>query len=213
MSIFDLFRTKPAKDKPSISREDVEREMYEKNTMGFRDTKDHLNYQNALLDRVNKAREKYKEDGDLDAVIKDLEYAFIEADPPCNSSQNMVLADYYIKANKRDKAWGYLNMLQAKQLAPLEKVRFAQARILKAEKKYSYAIEMYACGYLAKSKWNNTFQKDMFLKDIQSSANKLNWDDDRRDQVASIIEKAIKKRNYDEGVIIKQYREFIESIG
>ena len=62
-------------------------------------------------------------------------------------------------------------------------------------------------------KWNNTFQKDMFLKDIQSSANKLNWDDDRRDQVASIIEKAVKKRNYDEGVIIKQYREFIESIG
>ena len=77
MSLLDIFRSKPAKDRQAISREDVEREMFEKNVMGYRDTKDHLDYQNALLDRVNRAREKYKEDGNLDAVIKELEYAFI----------------------------------------------------------------------------------------------------------------------------------------
>ena len=59
----------------------------------------------------------------------------------------------------------------------MEKIRFEQARLLKKEEKWADAIEMYLLGYLAKSSWNRKFQEDMFVKDIKSSANKLNWDD------------------------------------
>ena len=211
MGLFDRFKSKQKTKTPS--REEIEREMYEKNLWGYKDKKDAIDYQNVLLARVNRAQAQYKADGDLNAVIRELEFAFIQSDPPCKTSQNMSLVDYYLKAGLRDKAWGYLNMRVSKNQAPLEKIRFAQARILKSEKKYSYAIEMYACGHLAKSAFNNTFQKDMFLRDIQSCANKLKWDDDKREYVAYLIQKSVDKRAYIEQPLITSYRKFLTEIG
>ncbi len=187
---------------------EVERELYENNTFGYRDRKDNLDYQNALLSRVNKAQAKYKQDGDLEAVIKELEYAFIESNPPCSTSQNLDLADYYIKAGQYDKAWGYLNHLYRYQQAPINKIRFAQAKVLKKEKKWSYAIEMYMLGYLAKSEWNNTFQKEMFVKDIKSCVNKLNWDEDKVEYLCYLIEIQVKQRDYSESRLTESYRKF-----
>ena len=74
---------------------EVERELYENNTFGYRDRKDNLDYQNALLSRVNKAQAKYKQNGDLEAVIKELEYAFIESNPPSNLDTSLTLATQY----------------------------------------------------------------------------------------------------------------------
>ena len=191
---------------------DLHQEWYDKNMYGYRDRQDALAYQNALLDRVNTAQQKYKEDGDIEAVIKELEYAFIEADPPCQSSQYLDLINYYIKANKNDKAWAYLNRLLMKNEAPLKDIRFSQARILKKEKKWMYAIEMYMLGYLAKSQWNNNFQRDMFIKDIKSSANKLSWDDTVIDSLAQMVATQVQKKKYDEDELIKKYRDFCSSL-
>lgn len=216
MSIFDLLKKKAPKQEPintgKTFRNDIEKSMYENNTMGYKDTKDHLDYQNSLLNKVNQAQERYKQDGNIDAVIKELEYAFITANPPCNSSQNLDLANYYIKAGQNNKAWGYLNMLESKLLAPTEKIRLLQARILKKEKKWADAIEMYMLGYLAKSKWNNTFQKEMFQKDIQSSANKLGWDNTKIEQLSLMIEKQVKQKNYDGSALVKEFRKYYQSI-
>lgn len=189
-------------------RNDIEREMYTNDT-GYRALTDSLDYQNNLLNRVNIAQQRYKQDGDLDLVIKELEYAFIDAKPPCRSSQNMDLANYYIKAGDNNKAWGYLNYLLSNQMAPKKDIRFVQARILKKEKKWSYAIEMYLLGYLDKSALNNHFQEEMFIKDIQSCVNKLGWDEKTVNGICQMIKGQVKVRNYNESTLSSAYRSFI----
>ena len=167
-----------------------------------------LEYQNKLLDRVNAAQAKYKADGDLQAVIAELEYAFVVSNPPCASSQNMDLATYYIKAGQNNKAWSYLNTLIATGQAPVKDVRFAQARILKKENKHTEAIRFFMFAYLDKSRWNATFQRDMFLKDISPSAKKLNLDEKTRNAIADIVQDAV-KNNYDEDYITTKYKPFV----
>lgn len=199
-------------DRKSRFSNDIEQEMYEKNQHGYRDMKDSLDYQDALLSRVNAAQKKFREDGCLDAVIKELEYAFITSNPPCKTSQNMDLAGYYIRAGQSDKAWGYLNRLIMTGQAPLEKIRFEQARILKKEKKWADAIEMYMLGYLAKNQWNRQFQEDMFIKDIRSSASRLGWDDSVMKQLAEIVSSFVRKGKSDEKLMIREYRKLYEKL-
>lgn len=214
MGLFDAFRKKGSLDNAAEKpfRNEIERNMYVNNTLGYKDTKDRLDYQNNLLSRVNAAQEKYKEDKNIEAVIRELEYAFIESDPPCASSQNMDLIDYYVKAGKNDKAWAYLNRLYTYGEAPVEKVRFAQARILKKEKKWHDALEMYMLGYLKKSEWNNNFQEDMFKKDIKSLVNKLNWDSEKVDYLCYLIGNHVKNRDYSESSLSQEYRQFLSDI-
>lgn len=139
MGLFDKFKKN---QQPKTDSEAIEREMYENNTLGYRDLKDHLDYQQELINKVNLANAQYEKDGDMDALIKVYEMAFYEADPPCASSQNLKLVDYYLKSNSNDKAWEYLNFLYLGSYAPKEKIRFLQAKILKKEKKYLDAIDM-----------------------------------------------------------------------
>ena len=87
-----LFNFKSGKNKESLKsnaeiKKEIEQDLYAKNK-SYRETKDWLDYQNSLLDRVNAAQKQFKEDNDLDAVIMELEYAFVTADPPCKTSQN-----------------------------------------------------------------------------------------------------------------------------
>lgn len=215
MGLFDLFKKKSKSCKTvnlkgKTFRNNIEREMYINNDMGYRDTKDHLDYQNNLLSRINNANEKYSVNSNIEALIQEYEYCFIKSNPPCISSQNLYLVDLYLKAGLNDKAWGYLNKLYSADEAPKEKIRFLQAKILKKEKRYSDAIEFYMMGYLLKSEWNNTFQKQMFLKDIKSPANKLKWDDDKKEYLAYIIERQVKKHIYDEVKIRNAFEKALE---
>lgn len=204
MGLFNFFTKKQKK----ITSEEIKAEMYRNNTMGYRDTKDRLDYQSNLLNKVGQANVQYKDD--LKKLIEVYEFAFYKSDPPCVSSQNLKLVDMYIKTNQNDKAWGYLNFLYVGNHAPIEKIRFLQAKILKKENKHKYAIEMYMLGYLKKSEWNNTFQKDMFLKDITPSANKLNWDNEKKEYLAYLVENHVKQRNYNENILSDSYKKAIE---
>lgn len=195
------------KKQKKMTSEDIRAEMYKNNTMGYRDTKDRLDYQNSLLDKVNRANEQYKDD--INKLIEVYEFAFYKSDPPCASSQNLKLVDMYLKTNQNDKAWGYLNFLYAGNHAPKEKIRFLQAKILKKENKHIDAIEMFLLGYLKKSEWDNVFQKDMFLKDIAPSANKLKWNDEKREYLAHLVEKSVKLRNYDENALADSFRKTV----
>ena len=65
-------------------------------------------------------------------------------------------------------------------------------------------------GYLKKSEWNNTFQKDMFLKDITPSANKLNWGNEKKEYLAYLVENHVKQRNYNENILSDSYKKAIE---
>ena len=200
--------SKPTKQKLTIPKpkfqNKIEREMYEKNIEGYRDLKDSLDRQDALLKFVFNAEDRYNKDGDLNAVIEDLEYAFIESKSPCKA-HCLDLVNYYCKAGQNDKAWGYLNLLYMERRIDPMFIRFEQAKILKKEKRWADAVEMYMLGYLAKCDRTN-FKKELFIKDIKSSANKLGWDDSIMNSLAQILEKQIISKNFDESSLSRKYR-------
>lgn len=110
----------------------IEKELYRKDPK-YRATTDYLKQQQKLLDLMNSALEGYKKDKDLDKIIKVYEKIFIEADPPCESSKDVDLAKYYIRAGQNDKAWSYLNLLLTRPRTNERNIRQQQIRILKKE--------------------------------------------------------------------------------
>lgn len=201
---------KKSSPKPRVDAKAIQEQLYRTN-VNYRRTVDAIAYQNKLIARVNAARERYKNDGNLDAIIKEYEFAFVESNPPCTSSQYIKLADFYIKAGQNDKAWGYLNSMLAKKPNGRKDIRFAQARILKKEKRYMDAIEMYMLGYLANAERNNSFSPNTFKREIQPCINKLQWEADTADYLCYLLESQIKKKNYRESTVINSYRAFVGS--
>lgn len=202
MGLFDLFKKKPATATDILKKHFPDHEAQQQR----------LKYQNDLLDSVNQANAKFAEDGDLDSIIKVYEHAFYKSDPPCNSSQNLKLVDFYLKKDYHDKAWGYLNFLTMHQAAPIEKIRHEQARILKKEKRYVYALEMIMYEYLHKNEWNNTFARGQFIKDAGICIRALKWED-ISEALADMIERQVGSHNYDDFPLRESYYAFLKSKG
>lgn len=218
MGLFVLFKkTDPKKEKLKTTKygfefhSDIERELYEKNEMGFhggyRDLRDKHDYERILLDRINIAEANYKKDGNLKAIIREYEKVFIEADPPCKSSHDINLSKYYVKAGLHDKAWGYLNLLYSRSTELNPAIRMEQARILKLEKRWSYAVEMYMLAHVTKYE----FREDLFRKDIKSSINKLGWDDNVVKHLIKIVTVGRKKTNK-EVYVTDEYRKYCDTL-
>lgn len=174
----------------------------------YRKLMESLEWQDQLIATVQQARKKYQEDKILDDLIKAYEYALLEANPPIKNMHSLPisLAEAYRKNNQNDKAWRYLNSLLLTHPNLLDKIRFEQCKVLKSEKKYTEAMEMLMCGYLYKSKWNNTFNKNLFIKDATPIANKLKWDSKKVEYLAYLIKSQVDKRNYNEDTLTKNYR-------
>ena len=200
-------------NKKKASKASVEKEMYDKNMYGYRDLKDQLDHQEWLHSYIQKADSQYDKDQNLVDLISKYEHAFIKSEPPLKVSWNLRLADYYILAGMRDKAWGYLIFLLLHDYAPRNRIRLYQAKVLKKEKKYLDAVEMYMLGHLAKSEWNNTYNENLFLKDIKSCANKLKWDSDMMCCLSDLIQQQVGRRNYAEDTLIRSYRKIIKEGG
>lgn len=98
-----------------------------------------------------------------------------------------------------------------RRTSPDPDIRFYQARILKKEEKYAYAIEMYALGYYYKSIPNRPFQVEKFQKDIATSAKKLSWDQNKIDAITKIIMSYPHKDNSSEAKLVRQLREFLQN--
>ena len=156
-----------------------------------KNTQKAIDYQNRLLSSL-------AQDGSLDDQIKSYENAFLLSDPPlASTTHELKLAELYIKAEMYDKAWRYLNKLYNQYIGtaePIWKVRDLQAKVLKHEKKYDQAIEMYLLKYVEKGRDFET-QEKMIIKDLKPCATKLSWDESRMIQLMSLIEKYLKSRN------------------
>lgn len=198
MGLFDLFKKKPAAG--NIQKYFPDHDAQQES----------LKYQSELLGKVNAANAQYAEDGNIDALIKVYEFAFIESTPPCKSSQNLKLVDLYLKTGQNNKAWHFLNSLITSQEAPIEKIRHEQARILKKEKRYVYALEMTMYEHLHKYEWNNTFHRDAFIKDAGVCIRALKWED-ISDVLADMIEKQVAKHNYDDLSLRESYYDFLKT--
>lgn len=144
--------------------------------------------QNALLDEAHLAKERYKENKDVEAAIEKFED--LERRGLISSWHQLFLAELYLKAGMNDKAWGYLNSLLQKSLTggnpPAEKIRAAQAKLLKKEERYKEAIEMYSL-----SQFNSPhFSLGEFLKDISTPAKKLGLTVDDKERLAKAVKQA-----------------------
>ena len=188
MGFFDLFKTKPQNN-----------------------TKKAIANQDKLLELLTNSRNQYEKDGDIKSLLNTYEYVFFESKVNLNAQTHALYpAEQCYKIGENNLAWGYLNQLSLSNAAPLSKVRFLQAKILKKEKKYQDAIHMYMLGYLDKSKWNQSLQIDMFKKDIQSCVNKLKWENDTPDYLADFLEKQIKAGDFNENKITSMMQNFVE---
>lgn len=100
------------KEKKTATKKQIEANLY-RTSASYRQVKNSNDYQEKLLNRVNKANEKYRQDGDLNSIIRVYENAFIKANPPCVSSQCFNLVDYYVKAGRLEKALTYLDIIDS----------------------------------------------------------------------------------------------------
>lgn len=216
MGLFSLFKKSiKANNVPSDKhfRSNVERDMYINNTMGYRDRKDRLDYQSSLLKSIGAAEAKYSKDGDILSLIKAYEYAFYESKPPCISSANLKLVDLYLKQGLHDKAWGYLNYLQANELAPIEKIRHQQARILKKEKLFIPALDMVLSEYLVRASSGFAISPQKLAKDVGVCVHALKWDNSVIDDTVNILLNQVNTKNYDDLVLRNTYKKYLESKG
>lgn len=160
---------------------------------------------------LDQAALKYEQNGDIDSLLSVYQKIFFDSGIELHSQTKAFYpVEICIKNGWNDKAWAYLNRLLSLSDIPVSKIRFYQGKILKKEKKYLDAIEMYMFGYLAKSQWNNTFQPDMFKKEIQSSAKRLSWTSNQVDYLSDLIQSQVNKKDYSELHLRKLYEAAID---
>ena len=200
--VFDV-RGKTAQTKG----ETIEEELVRTNP-DYRELKNGLDHLDKLIASIQDAREQYKADKDIDKLIAAYEYAMIKANPPLKNAQShtMYLAELYIKSNQNDKAWSYLNSILFSHKELTGKIRYAQFKVLKKEKKYADAMEMLMLSYLFGSKMNHTFRESAFVKEATTIANKLNWDSEKVGILAQIVGNQVQRKNYDESELIRVFR-------
>lgn len=163
---------------------------------------------------LDQAASKYENDGDIDSLLSVYQKIFFDSGIELHSQTKAFYpVEICIKNGWNDKAWAYLNRLLSLSDIPVSKIRFYQGKILKKEKKYLDAVEMYMLGHLAKSEWNNTYNENLFLKDIKSCANKLKWDSDMMCCLSDLIQQQVCRRNYAEDTLIRSYRKIIKEGG
>lgn len=93
------------------------------------------------LDRILKETQLSKETGDIDNLIKVYEEILLKEGLCFNGKGYRInLAELYCKNGQNDKAWGYLNRIASEYPDMMDKIRDAQAKILKKEKKYTDAL-------------------------------------------------------------------------
>ena len=205
-------------------KNETERKLYKTN-IEYRKMKDRIAENQATLEQQNEllriacdAREKYKNDGDIESAIAAYEKVYYEANPPLKNAQShaMFLADLYIKNGQHDKAWGFLGMLQTKELCPLSKIRGEQAKILKKEKKHKDAIETILLQH-----WNIFFESEYkyfnhnaCMKDIGPSIRALKWSFEDQERCVGFVEYATSlKEKASEATIVDLFRKFVEQKG
>lgn len=94
-----------------------------------------LDYQNQLLDKLEKAKEKYKETGDEAALIRDYEALFVKRKRPLVSSQVFDLVDLYEKNRRYDDASKLLGQLYLRQGANKIRIQKELDRIVKMQER------------------------------------------------------------------------------
>ena len=180
-----------------------------------------LEHQDKLLKTVLKAREDYAQDGDIQKAIEVLEQAIVKEKPPLLNAEGhtVFLINLYKKAGLNDRAWGLLNdcildpgRYGERRRLSQEKIHLEMAKILKSEKRYSYAIEMYMASHLYRAQWTE-FDEERFQKDIRVCISKLKWDESIEQDIVTILKNCISsgEKSYIARIKLSdQYRAYLD---
>lgn len=177
--------------------------------------------------KLQKASEKYKKDNDLSACIATYESILDLSKPRLWNNFNfcLTLADMYIKADRKNDAWRFLNQMSVQAVrdstAPdyeISKIRYKQFGILKKEKKHLDALQMLSTYHVLKTNTENNgsvFDCDKFIKDANTTAKSAGLSPQQLESLADSISKMAKSKRgkATENDVIKAYREYIKSQG
>ncbi len=191
-------------------RSKLERDMYINNTLGYRNTKDRVDYHDDLFKRLGAIKNRFNESHDRDAYILELEN-IIQTDPECEDYEGLTLLEQYIANNEYNKAWGYSNKLLTNPNCDISKLRHQQARILKKEKRYIPALDMIMAEYLLKYSNQNNFNRDAFIKEAGVCTRALKWDESMLNDIADILGKQLKSKNYNEVTLHDTFKKYLQS--
>ncbi len=174
----------------------------------------YMTRQNTLLKGISQAKQTYSVKEDPESLITAYERVLIDPNEPLQSEEHISeLIALYLINRQNDKAWGFLNSLLHSKTYPLDKIRGAQARILKAEKKDIDAVEKYLQAHLASSIGSSSFSKTVFLSDISLSAKRLKWDMKTIRDLTRILTVQILRKDADEDSLVLKYRTYLEKHG
>lgn len=178
---------------------------------------------NAQLAEINAANEQFKADGDIDRIISVYEKHFLDlTNPQWNTfNYNLRLAELYSKAKKNDVAWGYLNkmLLYAGQHPDrnwdVHKIRFAQFKILKDEKRHKDAFWTLVSSYVIRSDDlpQPYFSKNTFLKDAKTTAKGIGLSDEELGAFADGLERKIMNRALHDADVPKYCADWLARLG
>jgi len=177
MGLFSFFKSSDSKSKPQGKKKYPNNELNQMLDKHKEDTRK----ADKEIETLIKASDKYDKDNDLDACIQVYE-SVLKLDKPRlwnNFNYCLKLVDLYLKADRRNDAWRFLNQMTIQaardSTAPeyeICKIRYKQFGILKKEKKFLDALEMLSVYHVLHSNApaGSQFNIDKYIKDANTTA-------------------------------------------
>lgn len=159
---------------------------------------------NKAMAEMDAAGKAYSAGGDINKTIAVYEKHVLDLSKLQWNAFNycLDLAELYVKANRKDAAWGYLNNMLLYTMANPNnnwlpyKIRFEQFKILKSEKKYKDALFMLVDSYVTNSieMTRPYFNRNAFLKDVKTTAKGVGLTEDELILFTNTLESHIMAR-------------------
>lgn len=179
-------------------------------------TRKEIERQQEVLNILNKAREKYKIDKNIDAIIKTYEEVVLIEEVDYPRIGTLYLAELYYKNNELDKAWSHTNWTLLKEPKSIVEVRRLQYKILKKEKKYADALCSLMASFMYESEIYERvteLDKIAFSKQCRVTLRKLKIDTEEYfEYLCFLIDRQIKNKTFDESELRLEVKRLLDEL-
>lgn len=174
----------------------------------YREMERERKVQDDLGQEAWEARARYDEDGDLDALISAYQ-RIMRGDPYLHNAQAhaFYLVSLYIKAERYDDAWSYLNEMCVKTYrldsgtvldyeGVHDKIYAQRVRVAKKEKRWELALDCLCEQYLCRAKLRGELEESRFRKDAGVIVRRLRWDEGLVDHLVDVLRGCVARRDF-----------------
>ena len=214
MGILDLFKkidkvlSEPEKPAKPAKRDDY----------GLAEMKRKEKQADKELETLQKADKQYYEDNDIEKRIAVYESVLNHQPEWNNFSFCLSLLSMYEKAEQFQKAWAFSNQMiswfTVFPVGDMAKIRYAQFRILKKEKKYLDALRMLTLSYIHNTKFYTLeeLQKKM-VKDGKTTAKGAGLTTEDLEELAELLKKTADRKKNTEQEALRIFKNFAKDKG